>query len=248
MIEMVKLRIFRYDPSKGFQYYADYDVPMYYENMTILDALLYIKEELDPSLNFRYACKAGLCGSCGMRVNGREVLACQTRIKWFEKSKVIIEPLSNYPVIRDLVVDFEEFFKKHASIKPYIIRNDEEKFDKEYLQTPSEREEFIQAATCINCGLCYSACPTVSADYQFLGPHALAQAYRYIMDTRDSEPKVRLTIIDNPHGLWRCHFIGSCSFVCPKGVDPALLIQKVKRFFLLGNRMLKKRGLALLKY
>ncbi|MDW8045402.1 MAG: succinate dehydrogenase/fumarate reductase iron-sulfur subunit [Nitrososphaerota archaeon] len=242
---MVKLRIFRFNPSKWSQYYMEYDIPTH-ENMTILDALLYIKEELDPSLTFRYACKAGLCGSCGIKVNGRETLACQTRIEWFGEGKVTLEPLSNYPIIRDLVVDHEELFKKHASVKPYIIRN-EEGVDKEYLQTPNEREEFVQAATCINCGLCYSACPTVSIDRRFLGPHALAQAYRYIMDNRDSEPSARLTIVDTLHGVWRCHFIGSCSHVCPKGVDPALLIQRVKRFFILSERRLKRRRPAPLK-
>ncbi|RLI84203.1 succinate dehydrogenase iron-sulfur subunit [Archaeoglobales archaeon] len=240
----LKFRILRYDPEEKRRYNQEYAVP-FRKNMTILDALLYIKENLDHSLSFRYACQAGLCGSCGMIINGKENLACQTKIE--EVGKIIeLKPLHNFPVIKDLVVDFEAMFAKHSSIRPYIWR-EQEKFDSEYLQTPEELERFIMVASCINCGLCYSSCPVTGTDKLYLGPHALAQCYRYIMDTRDKDKKKRLDIIDSPHGIWRCHFAGECSEVCPKGVDPAYSIQQLKGFALLRRNELKRISVAPLK-
>jgi succinate dehydrogenase / fumarate reductase iron-sulfur subunit len=172
-----------------------------------------------------------------MKINGKPALACYTKISELNSDTITVEPMNNYPVIRDLAVDFTQMFLNHKKIKPYVINDDSEiKSDtKEFLQTPKDVEEYLQFSYCIKCGLCNSACPTMATDSSFLGPQALTQAYRYVADNRDNGKKDRLKIIDNSHGVWRCHFAGSCSHVCPKGVDPAMGIQLL-RGYMLGFR------------
>ena len=152
---------------------------------------------------------------------------------------ITVEPMDNFPVVRDLTVNFTRLINNHKKIMPYVIRDDVEITPgtgiKEILQTPEDVEKYIQFSSCIKCGLCNSACPTMAMDTSFIGPHALAQAYRYIADNRDKGKQNRLKIIDESHGIWRCHAAGSCSQVCPKGVDPAMGIQML-RSYLLGIR------------
>jgi succinate dehydrogenase / fumarate reductase iron-sulfur subunit len=145
--------------------------------------------------------------------------------------------MHNFPIIRDLAVDSRQMFETHKKMKPYIIREDSELTTgtKEFLQTPEDVEKYLQFSYCIKCGLCNSSCPTMATDASFIGPQGLAQAYRYVADNRDDGKKERLKIIDQSHGIWRCHFSGSCSHVCPKGVDPAMAIQLL-RGHLLGFR------------
>jgi succinate dehydrogenase / fumarate reductase iron-sulfur subunit len=176
------------------------------------------------------------CGSCGMKINGIPRLACYTKISDLDTNTITCEPLPNFPYIRDLVTDFSQFFKHHRSVMPFIqnkkadIPNVNEL--SEYEQTPQDLDKFLQFSYCIKCGLCYSACPTVATDLKFPGPQALSQAYRYLADSRDSDKSKRLKVIDTSHGIWRCHFAGSCSHVCPKGVDPALGIQLLRSHLL----------------
>jgi succinate dehydrogenase / fumarate reductase, iron-sulfur subunit len=198
---------------------------------TVLDALLYAKEHLDSSIAIRYSCRMASCGSCGMKINGIPRLACYTKISELETHVITCEPLPNFPLIRDLVTDFQQFFNHHRNMRPFIQNpypdpNMEEL--SELKQTPKEVDDFLQFSYCIKCGLCYSACPTVATDTKFPGPQALAQAYRYFADNRDDAGRKRLDIVDDKHGIWRCHFAGSCSTVCPKGVDPALGIQLLR--------------------
>jgi succinate dehydrogenase / fumarate reductase, iron-sulfur subunit len=198
---------------------------------TVLDALLYAKEHLDSSIAIRYSCRMASCGSCGMKINGIPRLACYTKISELETHIITCEPLPNFPLIRDLVTDFQQFFNHHRNMRPFIQNpypdpNMEEL--SELKQTPKEVDDFLQFSYCIKCGLCYSACPTVATDTKFPGPQALAQAYRYFADNRDDAGGKRLDIVDDKHGIWRCHFAGSCSTVCPKGVDPALGIQLLR--------------------
>jgi len=227
VVKTVTFRVRRYDPEKDkAPSYKEYKVPVQ-KGMTVLDGILYIKENLDHSLSARYSCRMGICGSCGMIINGRERLACQTQILELNKDLIKVDPMGNYALIKDLVPDLEKLFKNHRAVKPYIIR-EEEKADAEYLQKPEQREKFAMFTECILCGLCVSACPTNGADELYLGPQALAQAFRYIADNRDLGFNERLNVLDSKHGVWRCHFSGSCSDVCPKGVDPALAIQYLK--------------------
>ncbi len=243
----ITLRIARSNPqsekdantiTSGFD---EFDV-QYEKWTTVLDAILEVKKKLDHSIAVRYSCRQATCGSCGMMINGRPRLACFTKIDELDSSTVTTEPLQNYPVIRDLAVGFDSLFDKHRSINPYLDRDDTELDNitdprslKEYPQSPKELESYIQFANCIKCGLCNAACPTMATDSTFLGPQALAQAYRYVGDSRDKGKDSRLKVIDDSHGIWRCHFAGSCSQVCPKGVDPAMGIQML-RGYMLGFR------------
>jgi succinate dehydrogenase / fumarate reductase iron-sulfur subunit len=203
--------------------------------MTVLNALLYAKEYFDHSLAIRYSCRMASCGSCGMMINDVPRLACYTQVAEFPNSAISVGPLDHYPLVRDLVTDFTGFFDKHRSVAPFLLRNDlsEQRTPmSEFEQSPEELNAFIQFSYCIKCGLCNAACPTMSNDSTFIGPQALGQAYRYIADSRDEGASQRLASVDQAHGIWRCHFAGSCSFVCPKGVDPALAIQKLRRLTL----------------
>lgn len=201
---------------------------------TVLDAILEVKKHLDHSVAVRYSCRQATCGSCGMIINGKPRLACFTKISELGTDTITVEPMHNFPLIRDLAVSFDRLFATHKKIKPFMINESTEVTEntKENIQTPEELERFIQFSGCIKCGLCNSACPTMATDSSFVGPQALAQAYRYVADNRDKGKDERLKILDESHGIWRCHFAGSCSQVCPKGVDPAMGIQLLRGYML----------------
>ena len=240
----IQLRVYRGKADKKYgSTYTSFHVPVR-RWTTVLDALLYAKEHLDSSIAIRYSCRMASCGSCGMKINGIPRLACYTKISELGTHTITCEPLPNFPLIRDLVTDFQEFFDHHMKIQPYIQNlHPDPSIDKlsEFEQTPQEVDEFLQFSYCIKCGLCYSACPTVATDTKFPGPQALAQAYRYFADSRDDAVEKRLSIIDDKHGIWRCHFAGSCSKVCPKGVDPALGIQMLRSHLMSITKKPKKR-------
>ncbi|MEM1776033.1 MAG: succinate dehydrogenase iron-sulfur subunit, partial [Nitrososphaerota archaeon] len=227
----VTFKIFRFNPAvDSSPRWSVYEVEVD-KSATILDALLKIKENIDPTLTLRYSCRQAVCGSCGMVINGKERLACFTRVLELNSNMITIEPLKNFPVIKDLVTDFTELFVKEKTIKPYIIRRDLEEMMKPvgmYLQKEEETLSYLQFAECIECGLCVSACPTVSIDRLFLTPMVLNKAYRFSIDPRDEGFEERLSIIDSEHGCWRCHFALACSNVCPKGIDPGKSIQYLK--------------------
>lgn len=234
----VKLVVQRFDPFVDLKpKLAEYTVPKR-EGMTVLDALLYARDYLDHSIAVRFSCRQASCGSCGMKINGRPRLACYTQIDELKGDKVLTQPLDNFAIIKDLVTDLDSFFSKHRQQMPYIMRSDAQELEKptgEFMMKPDELEKVLQFTYCIKCGLCTSSCPTVAMDSKFPGPQALAQAYRYLMDERDEGGERRLEALDDAHGVWRCHFAGSCSFVCPKGVDPALGIQLLRRHVLSGK-------------
>lgn len=236
-LKEVTFRVYRYDPAgKEGPGFKTYTIP-FTRGMTVLDGLIYIKENLDGSLSFRTSCRMGVCGSCGVLVNGFPHLACHTQITELGAEVLEVRPLPNYRVVKDLVVDLTPLFEKHQMVKPYIIRPDKEEVEnptREFLQTPEELERYLQFAYCLKCGLCLAACPTVATDAEFLGPQALGQAYRYEADSRDGAGKERLKVVSGAHGAWRCHFAGACSQACPKGVDPALAVQLLKRKLILN--------------
>lgn len=228
----VTIKIKRWDPDQGVFFINTYEVPVY-KGMTILEALTYIKENLDHSLAYRRSCRMATCGTCGVIVNGKPVLACATQVLHLNTDTIFIEPLKNLPLVRDLIVDHTFFFEKQKKIKPYLIRkHDQEEYwnpIREYIQTPEEHEEYMQFSYCLTCALCYSACPTAGTNIKYLGPQALTNTYRFIADSRDEGLEERLRIVDTPDGCWGCHLAGSCSEVCPKGVDPALAIQLLRK-------------------
>jgi succinate dehydrogenase / fumarate reductase iron-sulfur subunit len=228
----IVIKIFRANRTRGDSAsYDSFEVPVQ-RWTTVLDALLYTKSYHDSSIGIRYSCRMASCGSCGMKINGIPRLACYTKISELEGSTIICEPLANFPHIRDLVTDFSQFFDHHKKMQPYIHNENSNMTDKkeltEFKQSMEDVDKYLQFSYCIKCGLCYSACPTVATDTKFPGPQALSQAYRYYADTRDNDTEERLNIVDEKHGIWRCHFAGSCSTVCPKGVDPALGIQLLR--------------------
>lgn len=198
---------------------------------SVLDVILQVKKKQENKLAVRYSCRMGICGSCGIVINGKPALACETNFMKEAKDKVVtVEPMQAHPILKDLVTDFNDFFEKHSSVEPHLVRTDvKEQMNgkKPFDQKPNETNKFLPYSYCIMCGLCLDACPVVNSNPEFLGPQALSQAYRYQMDSRD-EKEDRLTAIDKLTGLWGCEFAGACSKACPKGVDPASAIQLLK--------------------
>ena len=230
MAETIKLTVSRYRPEEESEpTFQTYDVP-YNKEWVILDALNYVKDQLDGTLTFRWSCRMGVCGSCGMMVNGTPTLTCAVPLSDYVSSEPIrIEPLQFFPIIRDLVVDMNSFLGKLSSVKPWIIRDDEKPpAEGEYRQTPAELDVYKQFSMCINCMLCYSACPVVGLEPEFTGPAAIALAQRYNLDSRDQGAAERMAVLNEHEGMWGCTFVGECTKVCPKNVDPAGAIQLYK--------------------
>jgi fumarate reductase iron-sulfur subunit len=228
MANRIALEVARYNPAHdvkpGFE---SYEVPLRKE-WVVLDALNYIKDHLDGSLSFRWSCRMGVCGSCGMTVNGVPKLTCATFLSDYAPGPVRVEPLKNFPVLRDLVVDTSDFLVKLAAAKPWIIRKVEKPLQEEYFQTPDQLDRYKQFSMCINCMLCYAACPVYGLDPLFSGPAAIALAQRYNLDSRDEGASERMDILSQHEGIWGCTFVGECTQVCPKNVDPAGAIQQYK--------------------
>jgi fumarate reductase iron-sulfur subunit len=223
------VRVGRYRPERAAEPYSEeYQVP-YREDMVVLDALNHIKDELDGSLAYRWSCRMGVCGSCGMMVNGEPRLTCATFLRDFYPEPITVGPLRNFPVIRDLVVEMTDFMDKLKKAKPWLIRNYETPVEAgEFFQTPEEIDRYKQYSMCINCMLCYSACPVYMQEPEFLGPAAIALAARYNLDSRDQGQLDRHEVLGLDWGVWDCTFVGECSVVCPKDVDPAGAIQRTK--------------------
>lgn len=248
----VIFRVFRYNPKREFApSWVEYKVVVD-RATTVLDALLKIKEEQDPSLAVRYSCRQAVCGSCGMMINGVQRLACFTRVFELGSDVVEVAPLKNYRIIKDLVVDFSDVFEKEKIVHPYILGCFEDEPTAMTLQSEEELMEYLEFADCIECGLCMSACPTCATDPLFLGPMILNRAYRFVADSRDDGLDHRLEALDSERGCWRCHFAAACSSVCPKGVDPAKAIQFLKRAItsrtVFGRRADKRVRLVKLKH
>ena len=229
MADRITLQVARYRPEQESEAtFQEYEVPCPKE-WVILDGLNHIKDRLDGTLSYRWSCRMGICGSCGMTVNGEPKLTCATFLSDYGPGPVRVEPLRNFPVIRDLVVEIGDFMRKLASVKPWIVRAEEKPLSEgEYRQTPQQMSEYQQFSMCINCMLCYSACPVYGLDPHFIGPAAVALAQRYNLDSRDQGTEERLDILSHHEGIWGCTFVGECTHVCPKNVDPAGAIQRYK--------------------
>jgi fumarate reductase iron-sulfur subunit len=234
MAGTIKLSVTRWRPDRNTPPQPqEYDVPLRKE-WTVLDGLNHIKDEIDQTLAFRWSCRMGICGSCGMNVNGEPRLTCGAFLSDYAPGPIRVEPLANFPIARDLVVDMSDFMEKLPRVKPWIIRDDdalldgEGEIDGEYLQTPEELDAYKQFSMCINCMLCYAACPVYGLDPDFVGPAAIALAERYDLDSRDHGSRERLDVLIEREGVWGCTFVGECTKVCPKHVDPAGAIQRYK--------------------
>ncbi len=229
MADTITVSVSRYRPEQESKpTVQDYDVPLR-DDWAILDALNYIKDAVDGSLSYRWSCRMGVCGSCGMMVNGEPTLTCAAFLSKYAPGPVRVEPLRYFPVVRDLVVDITSFMTKLKKVKPWIVREDEKPLSEgEYRQSPDELDTYKNYSMCINCLLCYSACPVIGLEPDFIGPAAIALAQRYNLDSRDQGAAERLSILSQDDGMWQCTFVGECSEVCPKDVDPAGAIQRYK--------------------
>jgi fumarate reductase iron-sulfur subunit len=218
----------RFDPDRDeVPRTQTYEVPCR-ADWKVLDALNFIKDEIDGTLSHRWSCRMAVCGSCGMTVNGEPTLTCKQPVASYG-SRVEVAPLANFPVIRDLVVELEGFMDKLRRVRPWIIRAKERAVEEGPLrQSPEELEDFKQFSYCINCMLCYAACPVVANDPEFLGPAAIALGHRYNLDSRDEGAKQRNEIFRGEGTVFSCSYANECSEVCPKHVDPAAAINQAK--------------------
>jgi succinate dehydrogenase / fumarate reductase iron-sulfur subunit len=233
----ITLKIQRYNPDTDeAPYYQEYTVEVD-PNARLLDALMDVKRFQDGSLGFRKSCAHGVCGSDAMRINGQDGLACKTLVKEVAEedgATVVVEPLRHLPVQRDLIVDQAEFFEKYKSIKPYLI-NDEPVAEKERIQSPEERLQFDDTTNCILCASCYSACPIPEEQPAFIGPAAIAQAFRFLADSRDKGEEQRLPVLDDADGVWLCENHFKCTQACPRSILITKRINQTKRLIKEGK-------------
>jgi succinate dehydrogenase / fumarate reductase iron-sulfur subunit len=229
----VKLKIKRFDPNTGakpaFQSYTADVEPV----DRVLDALNYVKWRLDGSLAYRRSCAHGVCGSDSMVINGVNRLACKTLIQEVG-SKITIEPLPGFPVLKDLIVDMEPFFSRLREILPYLI-NDEPPPIRERLQSPEERDMFDDTTKCILCASCTGSCPMYWSNQSYVGPAAIVNAHRFIFDSRDNGAGERLQILNSRTGVWRCRTIFNCTEACPREIEVTKAIEEIKRAILYGG-------------
>jgi fumarate reductase iron-sulfur subunit len=226
----ITLAVQRFRPeAENEPLWETFEVPLR-SDWTVLDALNHVKERQDGSLSYRWACRMGVCGSCGMQVDGEPTLTCAHSIADRKPGDTVrVGPLAGFPIIRDLVVDIRDFLKKLKRVRPWLVRDAEKPLaEGEYLQTPDELADYKQYSMCINCLLCYAACPISALEPDFIGPAALALAQRYNLDSRDQGAAHRMEELSRHEGIWACTFVGECSVVCPKHVDPAGAIQRYK--------------------
>jgi succinate dehydrogenase / fumarate reductase iron-sulfur subunit len=220
------------------------------KGMTVLNALFHIQDHLDPTLSFRYSCRGAVCGTCAMLINKIPRLACRTQIQtlqnssqtinlapfpeliqgptWNQKTSILIEPLPNFPVIKDLIVNLDSFFKKYQKIQP-ILQTLHPPPEKERKMDPKDVQNLENYTNCILCALCYGSCPINNENSNYLGPAALAKLYRFYADTRENNHTKRLYLGNNPDGWWGCNFHTNCKKVCPKGVSPNIAIGKARK-------------------
>jgi succinate dehydrogenase / fumarate reductase iron-sulfur subunit len=237
----------RFDPDKDKAPREQQYVLQVERGMTVLDGLHMIKQTQDPTLGFRFSCRMGVCGSCGMMINGVPGLACNTQIFDVTTTALTLAPLPNFNIIRDLVADLVPMFGVLRDLQLYIQRNDVEEMENptmEYFQSPHQLEEFLQFTYCIKCGSCMAGCPTMATDKEYLGPAPITQVYRYSIDSRDDGIDARRDLVASSHGIFNCHYAGECSKVCPKGVDPARAIQLMKKDLVLNYFGLAKHKCA----
>jgi succinate dehydrogenase / fumarate reductase iron-sulfur subunit len=225
--------VYRYDPDSGENPRVDtYELDMDQCGPMVLDALIKIKNEVDATLTFRRSCREGICGSCAMNIDGTNTLAC-TKASSDVSEDVKIYPLPHMPVVKDLVPDLTQFYAQYASIKPWLQSSTPPPPDRERLQTKEDQAKIDEPSACILCACCSTSCPSYwwNSD-RYLGPAALLQAYRWIVDSRDDATGERLDALEDPFRLYRCHTIMNCTRTCPKGLNPARAIAEVKKMLL----------------
>ena len=227
---MRSFKVYRYDPDTGANpRYDTYTIDLDKCGPMVLDAIIKIKDEIDPTLTFRRSCREGICGSCAMNIDGRNTLACTKAIEDV-KGEVKITPLPHMEVVKDLVPDMTHFYAQYASIQPWLKTSTPQPSGKERLQSPDDRGKLDGLYECILCACCSTGCPSYwwNSD-KFLGPAILLQTYRWLVDSRDEHTGERLDGLEDPFRLYRCHTIMNCAKTCPKGLNPAQAIAGIKQ-------------------
>ncbi len=225
----IEIEVLRYNPETDTEPHQQFFEVPFTDDMSVLQGVQYIKDYLDGSLSFRWSCRMAICGSCGMMINGIPNLSCQTFLRDYYPGRVRVEALSHFPIERDLVINMEGFIEKLESIQPYIIPKEARPLAQgEYLQTPAQLNAYEQFSSCINCMLCYAACPQFGLNPDFVGPAALALLHRYNIDSRDGGKAERMELVNSEEGVFNCTAVGYCSEVCPKHVDPANAVNQNK--------------------
>ncbi|MDW8045530.1 MAG: succinate dehydrogenase iron-sulfur subunit [Nitrososphaerota archaeon] len=237
----ILFRVQRFDPEKDKEPRLENYTLKVLNRMSILDILFLIQREKDPTLTFRYACRAGMCGSCAVVINGKEGLACKTKLFTIKSDKITITSLRNLPLIKDLAVDFTPFFDKLRMVEAYFLPLDRRLEHRILPPTEKRRRQILEGLDCISCAACYSACTMLSWDKNYLGPAALNRVFCLAADERDANLYKRLSLVDNEHGCWACHQLFDCTVVCPKGISPTLSIQRLKALVLTHRLPLLKR-------
>ena len=226
---MLDVSIYRYDPDTDKKpYMQDLQVDTDGKDVMVLDVMHMCKDK-DEAISFRRSCREGVCGSDGVNMNGKNGLACITPVSQVAKNnKLVLRPLPGLPVIRDLIVDMDQFYKQYEKVKPYLI-NDEPTTGQERLQSPEDREKLDGLYECVLCACCSTACPSFwwNPD-KFIGPAGLLQAYRFLADSRDTATQERLEELDDPYSVFRCRGVMNCVSVCPKGLNPTKAISKIR--------------------
>ncbi|MDY7081633.1 MAG: succinate dehydrogenase iron-sulfur subunit [Halobacteria archaeon] len=229
-VETIEMEVFRYIPEEDDEPHTETYEVEHEEGKTVLDALIEIRDNIDPSLTVRHSCRMARCGSDAVYINGKQRLACNTQIAELEPP-VEIEPLPHFDVVRDLVVDMEGFYDRMDSVEPWFQPDHEPETGQEYLQSPENRQNIDTVLDCIWCGACTSSCTPAGTDSKFEGPAAMAKAYRFYKDEREGEEarKRRLEMLEDAHGLYRCHTQFNCTEVCPKGISPTEAIMEMSK-------------------
>jgi succinate dehydrogenase / fumarate reductase iron-sulfur subunit len=233
-----RFKIYRWNPDDADNPRTDtYDVDLDACGPMVLDALIKIKNEIDPTLTFRRSCREGICGSCAMNIDGTNTLACTRGIADCGKAEVPIYPLPHMPVVKDLVPDLTHFYAQYASIRPWLRTQSVPPGSRERLQSKADRARLDGLYECILCACCSTSCPSYWWNGErYLGPAVLLQAHRWLLDSRDEDAGGRLDELEDPFKLYRCHTIMNCTRTCPKGLNPAKAIAEIKQL------MLKRRG------
>jgi len=224
-------RIYRFDPDSPENPRVDsYEIDMASCGPMVLDALIKIKNEVDPTLAFRRSCREGICGSCAMNIDGVNTLACTRACDDISAREVRIYPLPHMPVVKDLVPDLTQFYAQYAAVKPWLVSRTPAPPDGERLQSKEDQEKIDRPSACILCACCSTSCPSYwwNSD-RYLGPAALLAAYRWIIDSRDESTGERLDELEDPFKLYRCHTIMNCTEACPKDLNPAKAIAEIKQ-------------------
>ncbi|MCF6147423.1 MAG: succinate dehydrogenase iron-sulfur subunit [Candidatus Kuenenia sp.] len=234
--DTVFFNIFRFNPVSDKQaYFQNYEIPFTRKELTVLEGLVYIQQRMDHSLAFRSSCRAAVCGSCAMHINGKYRLACNTLISKLNTKTVTVRPLAHMAIQKDLFVDMKPFWDKYEQIKPYLMPGKPSPSERERIQSTDERAKLDVLIDCILCACCHSSCPVTATHEDYLGPMSLLNIDRFVSDSRDGAKEERLALVNSEKGVWRCHSVFNCQEVCPKDLNPTGSITHLKREILKEN-------------